>query len=99
MSVDVKTLTIKLLTVFPWTPDRRRLLPSPAMRMRSSGSFDPLTNGHLDIICRATQPLRSRAVAVLENEGKSPSSPFGADGADLRCTNGIDGVEVHSFSG
>jgi pantetheine-phosphate adenylyltransferase len=64
------------------------------------GSFDPLTNGHLDIIRRATRLFDRVLVAVLENEGKSPlfSVPERME-LILRCTNGIDGVEVHSFSG
>ena len=36
------------------------------------GSFDPLTNGHLDIIRRGTRLFDRFLVAVLENEGKSP---------------------------
>ena len=36
------------------------------------GSFDPLTNGHLDIIRRATRLFDRILVAILENEGKSP---------------------------
>jgi pantetheine-phosphate adenylyltransferase len=64
------------------------------------GSFDPLTNGHLDIIRRAARLFDRTYVAVLENEGKSPlfSVPERME-LILRCTSGIDGVEVHSFSG
>ena len=36
------------------------------------GSFDPLTNGHLDIIRRASRLFDRLLVSVLENEGKSP---------------------------
>ncbi|MBV8546721.1 MAG: adenylyltransferase/cytidyltransferase family protein, partial [Acidobacteria bacterium] len=36
------------------------------------GSFDPLTNGHLDIIRRGTRLFDRFLVAVLENEGKAP---------------------------
>jgi pantetheine-phosphate adenylyltransferase len=36
------------------------------------GSFDPLTNGHLDVICRATQIFDRVVVAVATNEGKQP---------------------------
>ena len=64
------------------------------------GSFDPLTNGHLDIIRRATRLFDRVLVAVLENEGKSPL--FTArERMELitECTRGIDGVEVHSFRG
>jgi len=64
------------------------------------GSFDPLTNGHLDIIRRASRLFDRVLVAVLENEGKSPvfSVPERME-LIVRCTAGIDGVEVHSFSG
>jgi len=64
------------------------------------GSFDPLTNGHLDIIRRGTRLFDRLLVAVLENEGKSPL--FGvAERKELiaRCTAGMPAVEVHSFSG
>ncbi len=64
------------------------------------GSFDPLTNGHLDIVRRATRMFDRVIVAVLENEGKAPL--FGvAERKELiaRCTNDFHTVEVHSFSG
>lgn len=64
------------------------------------GSFDPLTNGHLDIIRRATHLFDRVLVAILENEGKSPLFTV-AERKDLitRCVDHIPGVEVHSFSG
>jgi len=36
------------------------------------GSFDPLTNGHLDIIQRAARMFDRLIVAVAQNEGKRP---------------------------
>jgi pantetheine-phosphate adenylyltransferase len=36
------------------------------------GSFDPLTNGHLDIIQRAARLFDHVIVAVARNEGKKP---------------------------
>ena len=36
------------------------------------GSFDPLTNGHLDVIQRATKLFDRVIVAVAQNESKSP---------------------------
>ena len=36
------------------------------------GSFDPLTNGHLDLIQRAVNLFDHVIVAVARNEGKSP---------------------------
>ena len=64
------------------------------------GSFDPLTNGHLDIIRRAARLFDRVLVAVLENEGKSPlfSVPERME-LIVRCTRDIEGVSVHSFSG
>lgn len=64
------------------------------------GSFDPLTNGHLDIIRRASRLFDRLLVSVLENEGKSPvfSVPERME-LIARCTASVPGVEVHSFSG
>lgn len=64
------------------------------------GSFDPLTNGHLDIIRRATGLFDRLLVAVLEHEGKSPLFTV-AERMELisRCTSDLPSVEVHSFSG
>jgi len=36
------------------------------------GSFDPLTNGHLDLIYRAAKLFDHIIVAVAKNEGKKP---------------------------
>ena len=37
------------------------------------GTFDPITNGHIDIITRAARHLTDRLIiAVAENAGKSP---------------------------
>jgi pantetheine-phosphate adenylyltransferase len=64
------------------------------------GSFDPMTNGHLDIIRRAARLFDRLLVSVLENEGKAPVFTV-PERMELlaRCTKDIDGVEVHSFSG
>ena len=35
------------------------------------GSFDPVTNGHLDIVARASRLFDEVVVAVLVNESKS----------------------------
>src|SRR5579872_3563931 len=64
------------------------------------GSFDPLTNGHLDIIRRGALLFDRVLVSVLENEGKSPLFSV-SERMELiaRCTSQIPGGEVHSFSG
>jgi len=36
------------------------------------GSFDPITNGHLDVILRASNIFDKLVVAVLNNSSKSP---------------------------
>jgi len=64
------------------------------------GSFDPLTNGHLDIIRRGTRLFDRVLVAVLENEGKAPLFSVG-ERMELiaTCTRDMPTVEVHSFNG
>lgn len=64
------------------------------------GSFDPMTNGHLDIIRRSRNIFDRVLVSVLENEGKSPLFSV-TERMDLirRCVEGMEHVEVHSFSG
>lgn len=48
------------------------------------GSFDPVTNGHLDVIHRATELFEEIIVAVAVNDSKSPL--FSAqERADLVC--------------
>jgi len=36
------------------------------------GTFDPITNGHLDIISRATRVLDRLVIGIAENAGKGP---------------------------
>ncbi|HUP45345.1 MAG TPA: pantetheine-phosphate adenylyltransferase [Thermoanaerobaculia bacterium] len=64
------------------------------------GSFDPLTNGHMDIIRRGRRLFDRVLVAVLENEEKSPLFTT-AERMELIkvSTADIPGIEVHSFSG
>src|SRR5580765_3982939 len=46
---------------------------SPPMRtVIYPGSFDPLTNGHLDLVHRAAKLFDKVIVAVAFNEGKNP---------------------------
>jgi pantetheine-phosphate adenylyltransferase len=65
------------------------------------GTFDPVTNGHLDIIARAARAFDRVVVSVLENPGKTPL--FSVDervGMLKEAVSGIDGqVDVESFSG
>ena len=64
------------------------------------GSFDPCTNGHLDIIARASKLFDKVIVAVLENSNKSPL--FSAQervSMINKVTKNFENVGVTSFSG
>lgn len=64
------------------------------------GSFDPLTNGHLDVITRASKMFDKVIVGVLNNSSKSPS--FTAEErVDFikRATKNLSNVEAVSFDG
>jgi pantetheine-phosphate adenylyltransferase len=64
------------------------------------GTFDPVTNGHLDIIQRAARCFDQVVVAVLENPGKQPLFSAEERVALLReALAGVDDVSVDSFSG
>ena len=62
------------------------------------GSFDPLTNGHLDVIERAAKLFDRVIVAVASNEGKHPLFPQ-AERLELvrRAVKKISNVEADSF--
>lgn len=59
------------------------------------GSFDPITSGHLNIICRAAQIFDRLIVCVLVNPSKKPMFSQ-EERVDMirRCVEGIDNVEV-----
>ena len=64
------------------------------------GSFDPITNGHLDIIRRGTRLFDRVIVAVLENEEKRALFPVSERLELLRAsTSDLVSVEIQSFSG
>lgn len=64
------------------------------------GSFDPLTNGHLDIVQRAAKLFDRVIVAVASNEAKNPLFTL-AERVELtkRSVSSIKNVEVDSFDG
>ena len=64
------------------------------------GSFDPLTNGHLDIIQRGAKLFDRLIVAVLNNTSKQPLFTVEQRTGMLReATSDLEGVEVDSFAG
>ena len=64
------------------------------------GSFDPVTNGHLDIIQRTSSLFDKVYVCVLRNGSKKPLFSI-EERIDLikRVTADIPNVEVESFDG
>ncbi len=64
------------------------------------GSFDPVTNGHLDIISRASRIIDKLYVAVLDNPSKTPLFTAEERVQQLKqILKDYDNVEVMSFSG
>lgn len=64
------------------------------------GSFDPVTNGHLDVIERARKLFDEVIVAVAHNEQKQPLFSLEERLAMLRTTIGnVDGVQVATLDG
>ena len=64
------------------------------------GSFDPVTNGHLDLIERGSKIFGRLVVAVLRNDGKSPLFTLAERMEMLReSTGALANVEVDSFDG
>jgi pantetheine-phosphate adenylyltransferase len=64
------------------------------------GSFDPITNGHVDIIRRALRLFDGIVVAVLKNAAKQPHfSPEARVAIIGEVFAGEPGVEVDTFDG
>ncbi|MFL5798604.1 MAG: pantetheine-phosphate adenylyltransferase [Actinomycetota bacterium] len=64
------------------------------------GTFDPVTNGHLDIIKRASRHFDRLVVGVLQNPSKAPLFSVEERVSLLKeVTANLEGVEVGSFSG
>jgi pantetheine-phosphate adenylyltransferase len=68
------------------------------------GSFDPITNGHLDVIRRASRVFDQVIVAVLENPRKAPLLPASVRVEVIRAAVGAEAsltgrVRVETFEG
>src|SRR5215471_646339 len=78
-------------------------IPLRFSRMRRAiypGSFDPVTNGHLDVIERARKLFDEVVVAVADNDEKQPLFSLKERVDLLRETTGrIDNVRVAQFGG
>lgn len=64
------------------------------------GSFDPITNGHLDLIRRAARQFETLVVAVLRHDTKAAVFPI-ADRLEMirEAVQELDNVRVGSFDG
>jgi pantetheine-phosphate adenylyltransferase len=64
------------------------------------GTFDPITNGHLDIIERARKRFSRLVVAVSQHPGKNPLFSLEERVALAKEVVGeLEGVEIDSFDG
>jgi len=63
------------------------------------GSFDPVTNGHLDILKRALKLFDEVIVAVLINEGKEPLFTIEERMELIRRSMPQDRITIISFKG
>ena len=64
------------------------------------GSFDPITNGHVDIIRRAAELFDEVTVLVVTNpDKKCVFSPEERCERISKAVEGIEGIKVDSFSG
>ena len=70
------------------------------MKILYPGTFDPLTNGHLDLIQRAEKLFGNVVVAVLENTAKKPT--FDLSRRIIQINNAIShlpNIKVISYEG
>lgn len=64
------------------------------------GTFDPVTNGHIDLINRAHEIFHDVIVAVAHNPHKNPVFSVAQRVAMLKqATSGMEGVTVTHFDG
>ena len=64
------------------------------------GSFDPITNGHIDIIDRVSRLFDRLIITVATNRDKTPLFDL-KERLDMitECTHGYDNIEVTSTGG
>ncbi|MFZ0593972.1 MAG: pantetheine-phosphate adenylyltransferase [Bryobacteraceae bacterium] len=76
-----------------------KALTSPVVAIYP-GSFDPITNGHLDMIARGSKLFDKLIVAILENRAKHPLFDVHERKEMMReATAHFSNVEIDSFDG
>ena len=97
-----------MLSAWRWLAGQHRIylqlhaLPQTLKRIRAiyPGSFDPVTNGHLDLIQRGANIFDELIVAVLRNPEKDPLFSVQERIEMLRkLTSNWANVQVDSFDG
>ncbi|QSH40422.1 pantetheine-phosphate adenylyltransferase [Lentisphaerota bacterium ZTH] len=69
-------------------------------RVLYPGSFDPMTNGHLDLVERASKLFDEVIVGVAVNQAKDALFSIEERTAIIKeCTKHLDNVQAISFSG
>lgn len=64
------------------------------------GSFDPLTNGHIDLVERGLKLFDKVVIVAMHNRAKKPLFTVDERLDMIRnCFKGMDSVEVDSFDG
>ena len=70
------------------------------MKILYPGTFDPLTNGHLDLIERSQKIFGNVIVAVLENTNKKPTFKLEERIKQIKAsTNHLENTHVISYNG
>ncbi len=65
-----------------------------------AGTFDPITNGHLDLLTRASKLCDKLIVGVMENKSKKPFFTSQERVQMINaCTGNLSNIEVISFDG
>ncbi len=62
------------------------------------GTFDPITNGHIDLVSRASNLFEKIIVGIAESPGKSPALPLAERVSLARIAlSDVPNVEVRGF--
>ncbi len=79
-------------------PDKQPFIMKSERVAIYPGTFDPVTNGHLDIMRRALLLFDRLVVAVALNPKKNPLFPVGERvGFILEATSDLKNIAVHPF--